>query len=95
MCDRFYEGMAFLPLPHTWAAPLNPILNSVKETTYSKDLEILSCTDLVLTKFQHFCSFQNLCALETDLSDFHRTIITVTKAKFENLKPNKILGLKA
>ena len=95
MCDRFYEGMAFLPLPHTWAAPLNPILNSVKETTYSKDLEILTCTDLVLTKFQHFCSFQNLCALETDLSDFHETIIAVAKAKFENLKPNKILGRKA
>ena len=32
-------------------------------------------------------SFQNSCAIETGLSDFHKRTATVLEIKFEKLKP--------
>ena len=43
-----------------------------------------SCIDLILQNSQR--SFQNSCAIETGLSDFHRMTVTVMKASIRKLK---------
>ena len=35
-------------------------------------------------------SFQNSCAFETGLSEFHRMTVTVMKMRFQNLQPRVI-----
>ena len=35
-------------------------------------------------------SFQNSCAIETGLSDFHRMVVTVMKAYFQKQKPKVV-----
>ena len=35
-------------------------------------------------------SFKHSCAIETDLSDFHRMTVTVMKATFEKLQPRVV-----
>ena len=47
-----------------------------------------SCIDLILQNSQR--SFQNSCAIETGLSDFHRMTVTVMKASFQKLQPKSI-----
>ena len=59
--------------------------NFVSEITCCKNLERSSSTDLILTKSSS--RFQKSCALETDLSDFHKMTITVMKTTFQKLKP--------
>ena len=41
--------------------------------------------DLILTNCRR--SFQNICALKTGLSDFHKMIATVMKKTFRKLEP--------
>ena len=52
----------------------------IKEPTCYRNPDNPSCIDLILTNKP--LSFQNLCAVETGLSDFHRMILTVTKMTF-------------
>ena len=56
----------------------------VKEETCYKNPERPLCIDVILTNSP--CCFQNSCAIEIDLSDFHKIIFTVVKARFEKLK---------
>ena len=59
-----------------------------KEPTCYKNSDNPSCIDLILTSKP--LSFENLCVVETGLSDFHRMILAVTKMTFQNLKPRVI-----
>ena len=52
--------------------------NLIKEPTCFKNPVNPTCIDLMLTN--SYRSFQNSCAIETGLSDFHRMIVTVMKA---------------
>ena len=47
-----------------------------------------TCIDLMLTNKPH--SFQTKCVIETGLSDFHRTTISVIKMHFQKLSPKVI-----
>ena len=58
--------------------------NLIKEPTCFKNPEILSCIDLILRNMPW--SFQNSCAIETGLSDFHEMTHTVMKKYFQNYK---------
>ena len=53
-----------------------------------KNPEKPSCIELLLTTKLH--SFQNLCLIETGLSDFHRMILTAAKMIFQKLRPRVI-----
>ena len=44
-----------------------------------------SCRDPILTNCPR--SFQNSCAIETGLSDFHKMVVTVMKTTFRKLEP--------
>ena len=61
---------------------------SLESRASIKETERPSCIDLILTNSP--CSFQNSCAIENGLSDFHKKIDTVMNAKFEKLKPKII-----
>ena len=56
----------------------------LKEPTCYKNPEWPSCIDLILTNSP--CNFQNSCAIEIGLSNFHNMIVTVIKATLEKLK---------
>ena len=43
------------------------------------------CIEFILTNSP--CSFQNSSVVETDLSNFHRMIVTVLKSTFQRLSP--------
>ena len=60
----------------------------IKEPTCYKNPENLSCIDLILTDNLKY--FQSSCVVETGLSDFHRTIVTVTKTTFKKFEPRII-----
>ena len=60
------------------------LVSLIKEPTFYKHPEKLSCIDLILTNKSH--SFQNSCVIETGLSDFHRMILTATKMTFQKLR---------
>ena len=62
--------------------------NLIKEPTCFKNPEILSCIDLILRNMPW--SFQNSCAIETGLSDFHKMTHTVMKKYFQKYKPRII-----
>ena len=63
-------------------------LNSlIRESTCYKNPENPSCIDLFLTNSPN--SFQNSSVVETDLSDFHRMIVTVMRTSFQRLPPRK------
>ena len=76
-------------------------LNSlIKQQTCFKNTENPSCIDLILTNKPR--SFQSTCVIETGLSDFHRTTVSVLKTRFrydqksshtETLKNLKMRGL--
>ena len=57
----------------------------IKEPTCHKNPQNPSCIDLILTNSPY--SFQNSCAIETGLSDFHKMTVTVMKTTYEKLKP--------
>ena len=50
-----------------------------------KKTENPSIIGLILTNNPR--SFLNSCVIETNLLDFHRIVVTVTKTSFERLKP--------
>ena len=60
----------------------------IKEPARYKNADSPSRIDLILTSKP--LSFQNTCAAETGLSDFHRMRLTVTKITFQKLKPGVI-----
>ena len=62
--------------------------NLIKEPTCFKNLVNPTCTDLMLTNSNR--NFQNSCAIETGLSDFHRMVVTVRKAYFQKRKPKVV-----
>ena len=55
--------------------------NLIKEPACFKNPENPSCTDLLLTNRPR--TFQNSCAIETGLSDFHKMILTAMKKSFQ------------
>ena len=57
----------------------------IKEPTCHKNPQNPSCIDLILKNSPY--SFQNSCAIETGLSDFHKMTVTVMKTTYEKLKP--------
>ena len=57
----------------------------IKEPTCHKNPQNPSCIELILTNSPY--SFQNSCAIETGLSDFHKMTVTVMKTTYEKLKP--------
>ena len=60
----------------------------IKEPTCLKNPVNPTCLDLMLTN--SYRSFQNSCAIETGLSDFHRMVVTVMKAYFQKQKPKVV-----
>ena len=60
----------------------------IRERTCYKNPENRSCIDLILTNRP--CCFQNSCAFETGLPDFHRITVTVMKMHFQKLQPRVI-----
>ena len=62
--------------------------NLNEEPTCYKNPEHPSCMDLILTNCPR--SFQNLCVIETGLSDFHKMTFTLMKSTFEKFKPKVI-----
>ena len=58
--------------------------NLIKVPTCYTNPEKPSCIDLLLTNRPK--SFQNSSVVETGLSDFHKTTVTVMKTTFEKLK---------
>ena len=47
-----------------------------------------TCIDLILTNRSTF--FQNTNVIETELSDFHKMVVTIMKTSFRKLKPKII-----
>ena len=59
----------------------NNLKNLIKVPTYVKNSERPTSIDLMLTN--SYKSFQNSCAIETGLSDFHKMIVTILKTYFQ------------
>ena len=57
----------------------------IKEPTCYENPDNTSCIDLTLKNSP--CIFQGSCVMETDLSDFHRMVVTVMTAIFQRLPP--------
>ena len=62
--------------------------NLISESTCYKNPEKPSSTDLILRYSS--LSFQNPCAIESGLTDFHKMTITVMKTTFQKLNPKLI-----
>ena len=60
-----------------------------KELSCTKNVDKPSCIDLFLTNSSK--CFEDYLTLETDLSDFHKRIITAVKVKHENRKIHLML----
>ena len=60
-----------------------------EDKTCFKNSENPRCIDLFITN--NIGSFQKTTAVASGLSDFHTMIVTVCKASFQQLKPNKII----
>ena len=67
---------------------LNGLRNLISKPTCYKIQKCPSSIDLILTNSSP--SFQNSCAIEIGLSDFHKMTITVMKTTFQKLKPKLI-----
>ena len=61
--------------------------NLVREPTCFKSSNP-RCIDLMLTNRGR--NFQQTTAIETGLSDFHKTVVTVLKTSFDKQKPNVV-----
>ena len=60
----------------------------INDATYDNKPENPSSIDLILTNNPP--SFQNSCVIETDLSDFHRMVVTIIKTSFERFKNQEL-----
>ena len=60
----------------------------INRPTCFKNPEKPSCIDLILTNCPR--SFQNSCAIETGLSDFHKLVVTVMKTTYKKSQPKII-----
>ena len=60
----------------------------INRPTCYKNPEKPSCIDLILANFPR--SFQNSCAIETELSDFHKLVLTVMKTTYKKSQPKII-----
>ena len=60
----------------------------INKPTCFKNPDKPSCIDLILTNCSR--SFQNSCAIETGLSDFHKLVVTVLKTAYKKSKPKII-----
>ena len=60
----------------------------INKPTCFKNPDKPSCIDLILTNCSR--SFQNSCAIETGLSDFHKLVVTVIKTAYKKSKPKII-----
>ena len=59
--------------------------NLIKVLTCFKNSERPTSIDVILTN--SYRSFQNSCAIETGLSDFHKMIATILKIYFQKKEP--------
>ena len=59
-----------------------------KAPTCYKNIDNPSCIDLILTNSAK--SFKSTCTIETDLSDFHKLVVTVLNEKHERMPPKFI-----
>ena len=59
--------------------------NLIKEPTCYKNLTTPKCIDLILTN--RYRSFQNLCVIETGLSDFYKMTVAVLRSFLEKAEP--------
>ena len=64
------------------------LTNKINKPTCYKNHEKPSCVELILTNCP--CSFQNSCALEIGLSDFHKMVATVMITTFRKMEPKII-----
>ena len=64
------------------------LTNLIKQPTCFKNPKKASCIDLISTNRPK--SFQSTCVIETGLSDFHRTTVSVLKMHFQKLSPRII-----
>ena len=64
------------------------LTNLIKGPTCFKNPENPPCIDLIFTNRAR--CFQNSCAIETGLSDFHKMTFTVMKKSFQKYKPRII-----
>ena len=71
----------------TTFSQIHILKNLINEVTSYKNTNKPSCIDLILTNRPR--SFQNSCALETGLSDFHNMTLTVLKVLKILLKKKK------
>ena len=62
--------------------------NLIKVPTCFKNPERPTSIDVMLTN--SYRSFQNSCAIETGLSDFHKMIVTILKIYFQKKEPKII-----
>ena len=77
----------------TTFSQIHILKNLINEVTSYKNTNKPSCIDLILTNRPR--SFQNSCALETGLSDFHNmtlTVLKVLKILFKKKKKSKFHG---
>ena len=72
----------------SWFCDTFGLKSLIKDATCYKNPENPSSIDLILTNDPRH--FQKSCFIKTDLSDFHRTVVTVIKTSFERLKPSVI-----
>ena len=56
----------------------------INKPTYYKNPDRPSCVDLILTNCPR--SFQNSCVIDTELSDFHKMVVTVMKTTYRKLE---------
>ena len=64
------------------------IKNLIKVPTCFKNPERPTSVDVILPN--SYRSFQNSCAMETGLSDFHKMIVTILKTYFPRKEPKII-----
>ena len=72
----------------SWLCDTFGLKSLIKDATCYKNPVNPSSIDLILTNYPR--RFQKSCFIKTDLSDFHRTVVTVIKTSFERLKPSVI-----
>ena len=64
------------------------LTSMVYRSTCFKNPEKSSCIDLILTNVPR--SFQNSCAIDTGLPDFHNLVVTVMKTTYKKSQPKII-----
>ena len=62
----------------------------INRPTCFKNPEKASCIDLILTNRPR--NFQNSCAIEARLSNFHKLVVTIMKTTYKKLQP-KIISI--